>query len=132
MNCFKDWESNYTFQYILETLAMNHLLETCIFQRNWTEAKNKLQDGKICSVVPENTLRLLNSNIRCSRTIPVFGISFINWINISFLWDLHKEQHIEWSAYASSDPQMAWLYVCLYFIWIVALTFSALKSGKDQ
>jgi len=121
LNCFKDWESNDTFQYILETLAMNHLLETCIFQRNCTEAKYELQDDKICSLMPENTITLLNSNIRCSGTIPVFCISFINWINLSFLWDLQEEQYITWSTYG-----------VVIRIWIGAVTFSASKSSKDQ
>lgn len=49
LDCFKGWESNDTFQYILETLVMNHLQETCIFQRNWEEVKNELQDWQICT-----------------------------------------------------------------------------------
>ena len=32
-----------TFQHILETLAMNHLWETCISPHNWMEVKHELQ-----------------------------------------------------------------------------------------
>lgn len=33
--------------------------------------------------------------ILCCRPIPVFGIPFVDWINLPFLWYLHKKRSIK-------------------------------------
>ena len=36
--------------------------------------------------------------ILCCRPIPIFGIPFVDWINLPFLWYLHKKRSIKRDA----------------------------------